>query len=218
MSAPKARLIEAAIRLIADGGPQALQARKLAAEVGSSTMTVYTHFGGMPGLVDELAREGFRRLDANLAALGETEDPVADIAALGMAYRRTAIENPTLYAVAFGQITFPATTSTKAPAAGADEAIASFEHLLSATRRAIDAGRFRRGPAHTAAAQLWSALHGYVTIESSGFFGDQGIEEVLAHLAVTLAVGLGDTVEAAERSVRAIRLNALPGTPPTVVR
>src|SRR5438477_232205 len=43
-------LIEAAARLIATEGASGLTLRRVAEEVGTSTMAVYTHFGGMPEL------------------------------------------------------------------------------------------------------------------------------------------------------------------------
>src|SRR5947208_15611037 len=98
----KDRLVEAAIRLLDDGGPEALHARKLAAEVGVSTMAVYTHVGGMAALVDEVARAGFVNLSACLAEIGETDDPVADIFTLARSYRQAVAEQPQLFAVTFG--------------------------------------------------------------------------------------------------------------------
>jgi AcrR family transcriptional regulator len=98
----RVRLLEVAARLLAEEGPGALSARRVAAEVGASTMAVYTHFGGMRELVRGVAREGFARLAAHLAQVPRSDDPVADIARQGMAYRATALENPHLYAVMFG--------------------------------------------------------------------------------------------------------------------
>src|SRR5437016_4851039 len=43
-------LIEAAARLIATQGAAGLKLRRVAEEVGTSTMAIYTHFGGMPEL------------------------------------------------------------------------------------------------------------------------------------------------------------------------
>jgi AcrR family transcriptional regulator len=71
------RLIEAAARLLADEGPAGLSTRRLAAEVGTSTMAVYTHFGGLPELVRAVVREGFKRLGDHLSAVSETDDPLA---------------------------------------------------------------------------------------------------------------------------------------------
>ena len=53
-SSPRERLVEAGTRLLERDGPEALQARKVAAEIGASTMAVYTHFGGMNGLLEAI--------------------------------------------------------------------------------------------------------------------------------------------------------------------
>jgi len=209
----KARLVEAAIRLLDESGPEALQARKLAAEVGASTMAVYTHFGGMAALVDEVARAGYVRLSEWLAGVGVTDDPVADIFSLARTYRQAVAEQPQLFAVTFGQ-SAPggkrATLSDLTTAEGreaAQEGLEAFEHIVRAAGRAIAAGRFRPADEFQAAAQLWSALHGFVTLEASGHFGpgEQGIDHILIPLGITMAVGLGDTVDKAGRSAEAAR-------------
>ena len=208
MSAPdiKAKLVDAAIRLLVEGGPESLQARKLAAEVGASTMAVYTHFGGMGGLVDAVAKAGFRLLTGALDRAPVTGDPVADIMTLGLAYRATAVENPQLFAVAFGQSAPGGRRATgkdlTRDRSAQHEGLRAFGYLERASARAIDAGRFDRSEPFPVAAQLWSALHGYVTLEISGHFGagENGITHILTPMGVTLAVGLGDSRAAAERS------------------
>ena len=209
----KAGLVAAAIRLLDEGGPEALQARKLAAEVGVSTMAVYTHFGGMAALVDEVARAGFVRLSECLAEVGETDDPVADIFTMARTYRQAVAEQPQLFAVTFGQAApggKRATLSDLTTAEGresAQEGLEASHHILRATERAIRAGRFRPADEYQAAAQLWSALHGFVTLEASGHFGpgEQGIDHILIPLGITMAVGLGDTVDRAGRSAETAR-------------
>src|SRR3954451_12412733 len=89
-------LIDAAARLIASEGPSALTLRRVAAEVGTSTMAVYTAFGGMPELRRAVRYEGFARLARELDAVGTTRDPVADLWMLGRAYHENAIANPDL--------------------------------------------------------------------------------------------------------------------------
>ena len=59
-------LLHAAVGLLDEHGPDALQTRKVASAAGTSTMAVYTHFGGMRGLIAEVAEEGFRQFDAAL--------------------------------------------------------------------------------------------------------------------------------------------------------
>src|SRR5438067_7716948 len=90
-------LIEAAARLIATEGAAGLKLRRVAEEVGTSTMAIYTHFGGMPELHRAVRREGFARLVAGAARMGESDDPIADLAGLGLAYYRLAITKPHLY-------------------------------------------------------------------------------------------------------------------------
>lgn len=73
----------------------------MAGAAGTSTMALYTHFGGMGGLIAEVAEEGLRQFDAALAA-PETGDPVADLFVIGAAYRRYAIKRPHMYRLMFG--------------------------------------------------------------------------------------------------------------------
>ncbi|HEY0806715.1 MAG TPA: helix-turn-helix domain-containing protein, partial [Pseudonocardiaceae bacterium] len=75
-------LVDAAARLLAEEGPAALSTRRLAAAVGTSTMAVYTHFGGMDDLVRAMVREGFARLHERMARVRATDDPVADVITL----------------------------------------------------------------------------------------------------------------------------------------
>src|SRR5438552_11475246 len=100
-SALRPALIEAAARLIATEGASGLTLRRVAEEVGTSTMAVYTHFGGMPELRRAVRREGFARLAARAAELGVSEDPVADLAGLGLGYYEHAMGEPDLYRVMY---------------------------------------------------------------------------------------------------------------------
>jgi hypothetical protein len=68
----------------------------------------------------------------------------------------------------------------------------------------IDAGRLRPAEAPPIARQFLSATHGYVLLEIGGAFGAQGGGlATMAELALNLLVGLGDSREAAERSLLA---------------
>ncbi|MGH7703993.1 MAG: TetR/AcrR family transcriptional regulator, partial [Gemmatimonadales bacterium] len=53
------RLLAAAGRLVAEGGPQALGVRQVALEAGTSTRAVYTLFGSRGGLVQAIYAEGW---------------------------------------------------------------------------------------------------------------------------------------------------------------
>src|SRR5882757_8642830 len=98
----RAQLVEAAARVLAEQGPAALSTRRIATEVGTSTMAVYTYFGSMADLVRAVVKEGFARLAKHLDQVATTDDPLADLSNLGQAYRQNAIDNPHLYTVMFG--------------------------------------------------------------------------------------------------------------------
>src|ERR1700754_3281426 len=99
------RLVDEAARLLTDHGPAGLSLRKLAAAAGVSTMPVYTLFGDKQGLLAAMHREGFRRLGAALLAAPRSDDPLADVIALGLAYREAALAGPHLYGLLFGRMT-----------------------------------------------------------------------------------------------------------------
>ena len=61
-SAQREALLDAASEMLVHGGPDAISLRKLAARVGTSTMAVYTAFGGKDGLIAALFMEAFDRL------------------------------------------------------------------------------------------------------------------------------------------------------------
>lgn len=196
---PRARLLDAALRLLAAGGPEALQARRLAAEVGASTMAVYTYFGGMGQLITEVVREGFIWFGRRLGEVPRSEDPVADLLALGLAYRGYALENPQLYRLMFGA-NAPGgrrvgnDPSVAAAAEALPEAQAAFAQLVALVNRVMEAsgepGQERPGPA---AFQIWSALHGYVLLEVAGFFHGtaDSDERFLLPLLAKLVAGIG---------------------------
>lgn len=163
-SSPRQRLIEAAARVLDEDGPSALSTRRLARETGTSTMAVYTHFGGMPALVGAVVAEGFARLHQRVGAVPLSDDPLADLRAAAAAYRDNARDNPHLYAVMFGAVPLGLELTREQRDVGRP----AFEQLVAAVTRVKSAGHLDGEPA-AAAAQFWSALHGYVMLEHAGY-------------------------------------------------
>jgi AcrR family transcriptional regulator len=159
------RLVEEAARILGEEGPSALSVRRLAAGAGTSTMAVYTHFGAMSAVVDEVATEGFRRLIDHVDAVEVTDDPIDDLLRSAAAYRDNALENRHLYGVMFGAISVG---GLGGDGADAEVSSAAFGQLVAGVRRAMSAGALRDGDAGAVAAQFWSALHGYVMLELAG--------------------------------------------------
>lgn len=160
------RMLAEAARLLGEEGPAALTTRRLAREVGTSTMAVYTHFGSMPALVREIVADGFARLYARVAAVERTDDPVLDLTAIAGAYRDNALAHPHVYAVMFGSASLG---GYRLDADERDVGLAAFGQLVAATQRAMDTGALRKEDPAAVAGRFWAALHGFVMLELSGF-------------------------------------------------
>jgi AcrR family transcriptional regulator len=210
----RAELLHAAVAILNEDGPDALQTRKIAGAAGTSTMAVYTHFGGMSGLIAAVADEGLRQFDVALT-MPPTSDPVADLMATGIAYRRYAIERPHMYRLMLGStsahgINAPAHDLLTLTVAEINDHYPSFAHVVRGVHRCMLAGRIAEGSASddatvvAIAAQFWSSIHGFVMLELAGFYGAQGsaVRPVLASLMANLLISLGDSPERVQESQR----------------
>jgi AcrR family transcriptional regulator len=192
-------LLEIAARLLTQEGPQALSARRVATEAGKSTMGVYTHFGSMRGLVREIVYEGFARLYRHLASMPSTDDPVADIALLGRAYRHNAVTNPHLYSVMFGGMTLAGFSLSEHDR---QHGRYTLSNVVECVHRCLESGRFTPTDAGLIAHQMWIATHGLVTLELGNYFvAPWDVDRCFENQLVGLMVSVGDTREAATRSV-----------------
>ena len=200
MSDMRTALICAGIDVLERDGLQALSVRNLAAEVGTSTMAVYTNFGGMTGVIDAIAGEVFTRFTQALTEAPQTADPVTDFLAMGLAYHRFAMANPQRYQLIFGTTSPPSLaghrtdlTATGSASDRADWAV-SFDALRNAVHRMMAAGRIRADDELVTAGRLWSITHGAVMLEMAGFFGHEGhgLTQILGPLVVDALVGMGD--------------------------
>ena len=188
-------LIERAAGMLARREPVSLRA--LVAGTGVSTMAVYTHFEGMPGLWRAVRQEGFARLAGRLAEVGTTDDPVHDLAALGAAYAANAADSPDLY-----RAMFDAAADLEDPAV----ADGSFGLLIAAAARARDAGRFRADvePARVAL-RYWAAGHGVTMLLLGGVLDPDTAARESEALAVAVFTDAGDDPQRCRASVAVAR-------------
>jgi AcrR family transcriptional regulator len=206
------KLLRVAVDTLNQDGPDGLQTRKIASAAGTSTMAVYTYFGGMPGLIAAVADEGLREFDAAMT-MPSTSDPVADLVATGIAYRRYAIEYPHMYRLMFGStsahgINAPAHDVLTLSLAEINDHYPSFAHVVRGVHRCMLAGRIAAGSPDddatvvATAAQFWASVHGFVMLELAGYYGAQGsaVGPVLAALTGNLLVALGDSPEEMRKS------------------
>ncbi|KXK63419.1 TetR family transcriptional regulator [Micromonospora rosaria] len=201
-------LLEAAARLLAEEGAAGLTTRRLAAAVGASTTAVYTHFGGMDNLVRAMVHEGFARLHRRMSTVRATTDPVADMMALGYAYRANALDHPPLYQVMFGS----AALGGFALADGdRQHGRYTLQPLVDAVARATAQGRFRTGDPLLVAQNMWIALHGLVSLELGGYLIEPYDPDVCFEAQLrSLMVGAGDDPDQAAASYARARRRRSP--------
>jgi AcrR family transcriptional regulator len=203
------RLIDAAIKLLAETGPSAIKARTVAAEAGMSTMVVYHHFGGVPELVRAVIDHGYAELERAFSRTPVTDDPFVDLFSMALATREMARENPHLYDLMFGlstRATYRPTSDVDQRRSGHSPAFqAAYQHLSEGCVRLVDSGRVSAQDPRVVAAALWSFVHGYITLELGDHFAEfvDPVFQVLEPMAVTFAVGLGDASDRAQSSAAA---------------
>ena len=188
---PREALLEAAARLLAGEGREALTTRRLAAEIGASTMAVYTWFGNMPSLMRALHREGFVRFGDHLRSVPSTGDSLADLCALAAAYRSFALANPNFYEVMFGRTAGAFTPDEEDVAL----ALSTFTILVEAVGRCVADGLLL-GEAGPLALQMWAAVHGAVSLElataiGGGMFAGGAVYDALVSSLVAGMAGPG---------------------------
>jgi AcrR family transcriptional regulator len=186
-SAMRTAILDQAGAILAAEGAGALSMRRLAQAVGASTIVLYTHFADKQDILNELYLQGFARLEQELLAVPRTADPLADLVELGRAYRRSAVANPASYDVMFSR-TLPGFTPTPDALA---RSLRCFGLLRDAARRGIDAGVIAPRPVTELAQVLWGTLHGLVSLELLGYWGDAATGEARVDEALeTLRAGL----------------------------
>ncbi|ANZ42848.1 TetR family transcriptional regulator [Lentzea guizhouensis] len=155
------RLLQRAGELLSTRGPDAVSLRRIATDVNTSTTAVYSLFGGKPALLEALYDEAFSRFGAHLQAVPTTDDPAEDLLQIGLAYRRSALEDPQFYSVLYSKVVEP--TKEMSRAAGR-----TFAPVRNAVRRAIETGVYRDEDPQQIAMSMWGIAHGLVSLELNG--------------------------------------------------
>lgn len=161
------RLIEAALRLLAEEGIERLSLRRLARRAGVSHGAPLRHFRSLDDLRSEVAARGFRLLseaiEKSSAQLPAGAGGRARLAAAGRAYVETAVASPGLFALMFRPDQLdPGNPDFQAAAREA------FGKLLTLVRNAQDAGFQAARDTNALAGAVWAAVHGLATLWSQG--------------------------------------------------
>ena len=157
----RSELVEAAIRLLADQGTEALVLRRVASAAHVSTMCVYSRFGDKVGLLNAVFAAGFERLSSAMSTVEHPQEPLRRIVDLWLAYRRFAVSNPALYSLMFERVIgFDPRSELRS-----DALESTFSMVFDAVNQAMEQGAIDAESPRAAAYTLWTAAHGAVSLE-----------------------------------------------------
>ncbi|MBA3947505.1 MAG: TetR/AcrR family transcriptional regulator [Herpetosiphonaceae bacterium] len=138
---PRDRILQAAARLLAEGGREAVSTRAVSSAAGVQAPTIYRQFGDMQGLLDVVASHGYATYLASHRARETDQDPVEDLRRGWNLHVDFGLANPALYMLMYGN----PRPDTPHPAAAELQDV-----LLDLVRRVAEAGRLRVGIEHAA--------------------------------------------------------------------
>ena len=170
----RGRLCEAAEKLFAERGPDAVTMRQLAAELGVSPMTPYRYFEDKDDILAAVRANGFNRFaEALEQARASADGARARGAAVGEAYVTFALEHSHAYKLMFD---FNQPHMQRYP------------ELMEAGRRAQEtmtgyiqdalAEGLMSGDPTQIGQMYWAAIHGAVILELSGMLPPGGARQI----------------------------------------
>ncbi len=171
-----ARLLAEAEALVRRDGPDGIALRELARACGSSTMAIYTLYGGKPGLMQALYALGFARLHAYALSAEHRDAPLRWLVRQMLAYRRFALDHTGLYRLMFGgeKRFAPAGRNSRfaSLAVPVEDAYPAFAALVDAVGACLAHHR-ERAPSASEVQDLaflvWGQMHGHVGLEIAGY-------------------------------------------------
>ena len=151
-------LIQAGLDLLAEGGVQELDLRKVARRAGVSHAAPYRHFADKQALIAAINEEGFHLLAERIrSTLREVSDePVEQLLGVALAYVRFAKENPWLMREMFSGFTIERETFESLHTASKSV----YRLYAEVIRRGQESGKIVDGDPTALAGVLWSVLHG----------------------------------------------------------
>lgn len=180
-------LLEAAERLVAERGIDAVGVRSVAGQTGTTTRAVYALFGSKEALVQAVAQRAFELLINRVDAVPLTDDPGEDLVAAAVrGFRAFALEHPDLVRLVFGTWSPGASFSAQTEATR----LSAYARLILRVQRARDAGLLG---AHAVdeVALLWDAMcSGLAMREMCGLIDPSRAEGIWTGALRALLAGL----------------------------
>ena len=211
----KEALVEEALALIQDRGPEGFTLTELAARLGVTHTAPYRHFPTKEALLSAVAAAGFAELRARIeAALGQTEPASrARFFAGAYAYVRFAVDRPAHFrAMYFGPKPDPETPELL------ERKMAAFGLLIDYLREAQAKGTIGPGDPRAIALPVWAMHHGLASLACNGPLSDLPEAELRAMVEEAHAALLDGIVSGVSAPDRLPDARVPPPTPPPTAR
>ena len=157
------KVIKAAVKYVANNGPDGLSFRQIAADAGVSHQAPYHHFGDRSAIFGEIALEGFRKFAVVMGAPARADEDTENCVRLCERYVDFAIANKGHFRVMFRADLCQMHESPEKEKA-ADDAFATLLAAVSemvGDSASIDEIRVQ-------ATAMWSLAHGLATLIIDG--------------------------------------------------
>jgi AcrR family transcriptional regulator len=180
-----AALLAAGERAVAEGGLEALSVRGVAAEADTTTRAVYSLFGSRDGLIVALGAHAYDLLRVAIEQLPATGDPQVDLVEAGLAFRRFALEHPSLFSIGI-QRTLPSSQLWPQFRAAASDALAVLSGRLVHLQ---ESDLLAQRTVRDATCQFHSLCEGLAAVELRGTFPPGDGERIWRDALTALIVG-----------------------------
>ena len=157
------RVIKAAVKYIADSGPDGLSFRQIAADAGVSHQAPYHHFGDRSAIFTEIAREGFQKFTEVMSSPARRDEDSNLAVRMCERYVDFALTNKGYFRVMFRSDLCQMDESPDTQRA-ADEA---FDTLLFAVGEILGSSA-SIDEIRVQATAMWSVAHGLATLLIDG--------------------------------------------------
>jgi AcrR family transcriptional regulator len=169
-------LIDAALKLAEEGGPEAISVREAARRAGVSPGAPFRHFDSRAALMTAVAEEAQRRFRAEIEAALRTapaRDPLRRFRAFGLAYLRWAMKNPAHFEIISSGRHFDHGAATALSQDNA-ELIALTERMLT---DASAAGALRTADLKAVLIAGRALVYGFARMKIDGHFPRWGVAD-----------------------------------------
>jgi AcrR family transcriptional regulator len=186
----EALVVEEAERMVDEVGPARLTLTALAEGLGVRQPSLYKHVDGLDALHRSISVRAKRELGECLARAAVGLSRGEAILAMSQAFRRWAVAHPGRYV-----------SAQKAPAADDADDIAASNAIVQVCADVLAGYDLEGDDAIHAIRALRSALHGFVSLETTGGFGlPADLDLSFDHLVSSLTHAMASWNESAQRS------------------